>query len=217
MGINGRAWAAAALTAIIVMSAAAATWANDEKGNVVFFRGGWAGLTSSRGGELFTDVNGTSGRNDGSSGYYVGGGVDLLLSRDLWGVLERTWATGEVGLEYKRFSAKTVSNATALVGGTPARTQVTMLTIDVAPKFKFMEGSRLRPWIIPLGLDFHVISPPSNQGNYLDIGVQFGAGAEYQLWKELKLGLDGRFHLASGQTNTVNNFGTVGTYLGIGF
>ena len=62
-----------------------------------------------------------------------------------------------------------------------------------------------------------MISPPSNASNYLDIGVQFGAGAEYQLWKELKLGVDGRFHLASNQTNTVNNFGTVGMYVGIGF
>jgi hypothetical protein len=52
-----------------------------------------------------------------------------------------------------------------------------MLTVDVAPKLKFMEGSKLRPWVIPVGLDFHVISPPSNQTNYLDIGVQFGLGS----------------------------------------
>ena len=32
--------------------------------------------------------------------------------------------------------------------------------------------------MIPIGLDFHVISPPSNQTQYLDIGVQFGASEE---------------------------------------
>ena len=57
-----------------------------------------------------------------------------------------------------------------------------------------------------------MISPPSNQTQYLDIGVQFGAGFEYQVWKTYKVGLDCRFHLASNQTNTVNNFGTIGPY-----
>ena len=53
-------------------------------GNMVSFRGGWAGLTSNRANELFTDVHGTgqalgvSGNNDGKSGYYVGGALDLL-------------------------------------------------------------------------------------------------------------------------------------------
>ena len=92
-----------------------------------------------------------------------------------------------------------------------------MLTVDVAPKIKFMEGSRLRPWLIPIGLDFHVISPPSNATTVLDIGVQFGAGLEYRLYKAFHLGLDGRFHLASGATDTTNNFGTVGAYVGIAF
>jgi len=32
--------------------------------------------------------------------------------------------------------------------------------------------------VIPIGLDFHVISPPSNQTQYLDIGLQFGASEE---------------------------------------
>lgn len=221
------------ITALLVVALVLApvwAWAQDEKGNVVFFRGGWVGLSSDRSGEVFTDVFGRNGqRNDANTGYYVGGGLDLLLTKDLWGMMNKVWAVGEIGLEFKRFNSKTVTEAVpstcagALGGAAPGcsvstnKVQITMLTIDIAPKFKFMEGSRLRPWIIPLGLDFHVISPPSNASNYLDIGVQFGAGAEYQLWKELKLGVDGRFHLASNQTNTVNNFGTVGMYVGIGF
>jgi len=43
--------------------------------------------------------------------------------------------------------------------------------------------------VIPIGLDFHVISPPSDQTQYVDIGVQFGAGFEYQVWKTCKVGL----------------------------
>ena len=90
-----------------------------------------------------------------------------------------------------------------------------MLTVNVAPKLKFNEGDKLRPWIIPIGLDFHVISPPSNQTNYLDIGAQWGAGIEYNFWGPLNLGLDARYHLAANMTNTTSSFGTVGMYLGI--
>ena len=210
------------LLAVVGMSPMAA-WAEDEKGNMVFFRGGWAGLTSGRGCETFTDVGtavpSSCGTNNANTGYYVGGGLDLMLSKNLWGMMERIAAVGEIGVEFKRFDSHTTAQAIPAVLGANqrAKTQVTMLTVDIAPKIKFRQGSDFQPWIIPVGLDFHVISPPSNQVSYLDIGVQVGAGAEYRVWKELKLGVDGRFHLASNQTNTVNNYGTVGAYLGIGF
>jgi len=191
-------------------------------GNRVFFRGGYAALSSNRGGELFTStgqfVGAETTSNDSSSGYYVGGGLDLMLSKDMWGAMKGIAVVGEVGVEYKRWNSSTVINSSALGGDlTPAKVQMTMLTVDIAPKVKFMQGSDFQPWIIPVGLDFHVVSPPSNQTQYLDVGVQFGAGAEYRIWKEFWVGVDGRFHLASNQTNTVNNFGTVGGYVGIGF
>ena len=152
--------------ALMLVSANAA-WA-DETGNQVFFRGGWAGMTSDRSGEIFTDVNGFGGRrNDGQNGYYVGAGLDLVLSKDVWGMLSKTWALGEVGVEFKRFNSNTVTvavpstcaatGAIATCAITTNKVQVTMLTVDIAPKIKFMEGSRLRPWIIPIGLDFHEI------------------------------------------------------------
>lgn len=78
---------------------------------------------------------------------------------------------------------------------------MTMFTASVSPKVKFRQGTDFQPWVIPAGWDFHVISPTSSQVNYLDIGVQF----------------DSRFHLASNQTNTVNNFWTAGVYGAIGF
>ena len=190
-------------------------------GNRVFFRGGFAALNSGRGGELFTDVHsglGAGPTNSGSTGYYVGAGTDLMLTRDLWGMLKEVAVAGEIGVEFKRWNSNTVVNSEALVGNvTPANVQMTMLTVNVAPKVKFMQGSDFQPWVIPVGLDFHVISPPSNQGGYLDIGVQFGTGAEYRIWKQLWLGVDGRYHLASNQTNSANNYGTVGSYIAIGF
>ena len=189
----------------------------EDAGNMVFFRGGYAAMTSDRGGELFTDAH--TGQNDGTSGYYVGAGQDIMLTRDMWGMTKNIALLGEIGVEFKRFNSETVLNSDNAVAGVPgkAKVQITMLTVDIAPKVKFMQETNFHPWVIPVGLDFHVISPTSSQTNYLDIGVQFGAGAEYRIWKELWLGMDGRFHLTSNQTNTTNNFGTVGAYVGIGF
>jgi hypothetical protein len=200
-------------------------WAQEttSTGNRVFFRGGFAGLNSDRGNELFTDfhnstpLGATGPTNDGSTGYYIGAGTDLMLTKDVWGMMKGIGVVGEIGVEYKRWSSKTVNNSDILTGASAARTQVTMLTVDVAPKVKFRQGTDFQPWVIPVGLDFHVISPPSNQTNYLDIGAQFGVGAEFRVWKELWLGVDGRYHLASGATNTVNNYGTAGVYVAIGF
>jgi hypothetical protein len=207
--------------------------AKQETGNMVFFRGGWAGLVNDRGNEIFTDVQntfGTGSSNNKNQGYYVGAGLDLVLSRDVWGMMSGVWALGEIGVEFKRFNSKKVSQAVpstaktafSAAGGGGAvvdtkRVQITMLTVDVAPKIMFMEGSRFRPWIIPAGLDFHVISPPSNDSTYLDIGVQFAVGAQYRIWKAFHIGVDGRYHIATGQTDTTNDFGTVGGYLGIAF
>ncbi len=198
-----------------------------ETGNMVFFRGGSMWATSDRSNEVFTDVFSLSGKNGGDSGYYIGAGLDLVLSKDVWGLMSETWLLGEIGVEFKRFNSNEVTHAVpstcafASVPGCTANTktkvEITMLTVDISPKFMFMEGSRFRPWIIPVGLDFHVISPPSNDTTYLDVGAQFAAGAHYRIWKAIHLGVDARFHLAAGQTDTTNNFGSVGAYTGIVF
>jgi len=201
-----------------------------ETGNMVFFRGGGAWATSDRSNETFTDVFGFSGKNSGDSGYYVGAGLDLVLSKNMWDMMDDTWVLGEIGVEFKRFDSKTVQVAVpttcdfatggaACTGkrGKKEKVQITMLTVSVAPKIMFLEGSRLRPWIMPFGLDFHVISPPSNDTTVLDIGAQFAVGAQYRLWKAIHLGVDGRYHVTSDQTDTSNSFGTAGAYLGIAF
>jgi opacity protein-like surface antigen len=196
--------------------------AEEGTGNMVFFRGGFVGFNSNRGGEFFTDcglASGTCSQNNDSTGWYVGAGLDLVLSKNMWGGMDKTWAVGEIGVQFNRISSHTVTGGvTAATGsGGPAKTQLTSVTIDVAPKIKFMEGSAFRPWIIPVGLDIMVISPPSNQTQYLDVGVEFGVGVEYEVWKAFKLGLEGRYHLMANMTNTTNSYGQVGPYVGISF
>ena len=212
--------AAAIAVALAVCSVLPAS--AEDLGNMVFFRGGYAGTTSDRSGELFTDGHNAAGSNSGNHGYYVGAGEDIMLTKDFWGMMKGIALLGEIGVEFKRFNSNTVNNSdtatvTGVSTGGKSKEQITMLTVDISPKVKFMQGTNFQPWVIPVGLDFHVISPTSSQTNYLDVGVQFGTGAEYRIWKELWLGVDGRFHLASNQTNTTNNFGTVGAYVGIGF
>ena len=215
--------AAVALAAGLAVCGVLPASADDiTTGNRVFFRGGFAALNSNRAGELFTDGHRAVGQNDGNSGYYVGAGTDLMLTHDMWGMLKEVAIVGEIGVEFKRWNSSTVANSdtstvTGVSTGGLSKVQMTMLTVNVAPKVKFMQGADFQPWIIPVGLDFHVISPTSSQTNYLDVGVQFGTGAEYRIWKQFWLGVDGRYHLASNQTNTVNNYGTVGAYIAIGF
>ncbi len=226
---NIRVWAVVlSLAAAIAFSGGETALAEDPTkdttttGNRVFFRGGYGELLSDRAGELITDGHGAAGKNDGSGGYYIGGGADLMLTKDLWGMLPGVALVGEIGMEFKRWASANVANGdttgvTGVCNGGVSKVQLTMLTVSVAPKVKFRQGTDFQPWIIPAGLDFHVISPTSSQINYLDIGVQFGGGAEFRVWKELWLGLDSRFHLASNQTNTVNNYWTTGIYGAIGF
>lgn len=215
----------AVAVAIVAGVAISAVWPvraeeTQPTGNMVFFKGGFVGFNSNRGGEFFTDCglgSNTCGQNNSSTGWYVGAGLDLVLSKDAWGMMSKTWAVGEIGLQFNRISSKTVLGGVSAATGPSANTQLTSVTIDVAPKIKFMEDSKFRPWIIPVGLDIMVISPPSNQTQYLDVGVQFGVGVEYEVWKAFKLGLDGRYHLMANMTNTNNSYGQVGPYVGISF
>lgn len=115
-------------------------------GNRVFFRGGGAGLTSDRGGELITDGHGVAGKNDGSFGYYIGGGTDLMVTRDLWGMAKGVAVVGEIGLEFKRWASNNVANGdttgvTGVSNGGLSKVQLTMLTVSVAPKVKFRQGT----------------------------------------------------------------------------
>lgn len=98
--------AAAIAVALAVCGAWPASADDSATGNRVFFRGGYAALSSNRANEVFTSTGQNAGvettSNDGSSGYYVGGGLDLMLSRDAWGMMKDIAVLGEIGVEFKR-------------------------------------------------------------------------------------------------------------------
>ena len=209
-------------------------------GNRVFFRGGYTETRNNRGGQVFTDVfNITGNPNDGNDGWYVGAGFDFVLTRDLWGMMNRNsgiWVDAELMLDFKRYSSdsstttgspRIVPVATSILAPEPTATvaannstgvTLTMFTVSAAPKIKFFADSRIQPWIIPAGLAINVISPPSNAGTYINPGVMFGAGVDFNLWRGLWLGIDGRYHLTGGELNGVDSdHFTAGGNLGIAF
>ncbi len=198
-----------------------------RKSRMLFFRGGFTHAMQGRHGSSITSNVVPVGAQDtaGQNGWYVGAGVDFGLTNDLWGYLPRTSVAGEIMFEYKEFGNKVQGNAlanipTQLAGGTlnPRNVTVSQFTLTAAPKIRFMEGSKFRPWIIPMGLAIHVISPTSESITYLNPGVMFGAGIEYNIWKDFYLGIDGRYHLTAGKADGVKVDGmTAGGYVGIGF
>jgi hypothetical protein len=190
---------------------------------------------NARGFESFTDTHDTLGVGQllGSSlqeadgGWYVGAGVEHSITDDLFGLAPATELLGEIGLEFKNFGEepRTIvvpSAECALLVPNFATTllplgsdrgcvvtgegDITMFTVSASPKIKFLDGSPIRPWVIPGGLDFHVISPPSDSATYLDVGIQFGAGLEFEILPGIKAGIDGRYHYTANFTNSENDF-----------
>jgi hypothetical protein len=213
--------------------ASQAGWAEEkspaEKKSVIFFRGGYTEYAEEgRGFESFTDTHSTLGLgnpNVGEEGWYVGAGVEHSISSNLLGLMPGTQLLGEIGLEWKRFGEEratvVVPSAecallTANVGFpgvapcvVSGDVTITMFTVSASPKIKFLEGNIVRPWIIPAGLDFHVISPPSDAATVLDVGVQFAGGVEIEPLPGIKMGVDGRYHYTANETNTENDFVSV--------
>lgn len=203
-----------------------------KKKHMAFFRGGFTAYNEPRGqdgglgvGELLIDTNA-----DGD-GWYVGGGLDFSLTDDTWGFLPGTEILAEILLEWARFG-QSVNNLTAIVatdpdiGDTTTTAVVSQLTIGVSPKIKFLNGHKFRPWIIPGGLAFHVVSPPSSGVTVFNPGVQFAVGADYNLWENVYLGVDARYHLTGDELDFRSNNGlleteidrySAGAYLGFGF
>jgi opacity protein-like surface antigen len=198
-----------------------------RKSRMIFFRGGFTHAMQGRHGSSITSNVVPVGAQDTAdqNGWYIGAGVDFGLTDDLWGYLPKTSVAGEIMFEYKEFANDVKGNAlanipTQLAGGTlnPRDVTVSQFTLTAAPKIRFMEGSKFRPWIIPAGLAIHVISPASESITYVSPGVMFGAGIEYNIWKDIFLGIDGRYHLTAGKADGVKVDGmTAGGYLGIGF
>jgi hypothetical protein len=179
----------------------------DRKSHMLFFRGGFAHSDHSRNG---VSIAGTPDKN----AWYVGAGFDWGLTKDVWGLAPKTSVSSELMFEYKELGQNVQGNSLAPTFGV----NVSQLTLTAAPKIRFMEGNRLRPWVIPAGLAIHVISPPSAAITELVPGVMFGGGVDYRVWKSFSVGLDARYHLTNGRNDSIKIDGmTAGGYLGIGF
>jgi opacity protein-like surface antigen len=207
--------------------------------NLIFFRGGFARNDVKRndiltGNQVANNILGAGVTNQ--DGYYIGAGFDFGLTDDVWGLAKNTDIMAELMFDYRSFGEKNFKNGnplnatvtsavngglatTGVVGNSNINTvSVSQFTLGASPKIKFLKGSAFRPWVIPFGLTVNVISPPSNGVTVLNPGMQFGTGAEYAIWKAIKVGADVRYNLTGRAVDGVNTNGlTAGGYLGIGF
>jgi opacity protein-like surface antigen len=165
--------------------------------------------------------------------WYFGAGFDFSLDDNLWGLMDGTEILAELGVNYTELATNqpnglsplAVDNLSAATGGFfvfPAtntqQATVNMATVSASPKIKFLKNSSFRPWLIPIGFELNVISPPSDGITVLTPGMMFGAGADYKIWKNLYVGADVRYHYAPGDVDGINvNTFNAGGYVGIGF
>ncbi|MGZ8191865.1 MAG: porin family protein [Methylococcaceae bacterium] len=198
--------------------------------NTLFFRGGYAGQDSGRGGTLDpTAPGGDAGALNGAigdeDGWYFGAGFDFGLTDDVWGMMDNTQVLGELMFDYTELGTRAPNGVTPAIGaatGLPAvnteTATVNMLRLSASPKIKFLAGSAFRPWLIPVGFELDIISPPSDAITVLTPAMQFGGGVDYRIWKDIFIGVDARYHYAPGDVDGVDVSGvTAGGYLGIGF
>jgi len=221
--------------------------ASESKDNMVFFRGGYAHANRNRGGTVDPTTFGTASNRNGltvgpigdQDAWYFGAGFDWSLDDDLFGMMDNTEVIAELMFDYKELGQKAnnglspaevgvVNGILNQVNGTAgltyipaANTQtatVNQLTLAASPKIKFMKGSKFRPWLIPAGFELNIVSPPSDAITVLAPGMQFGAGADYNIWNNLYVGVDARYHWTPDNVDGVDTDGvTAGGYLGIGF
>lgn len=210
-----------------------------SKDNLVAVRGGWSALDHARGNGgtgLLPGVGSDGGvlsNNGNPDGYYYGGMFDFNVNNDLFGLMDETSFGIELGVEYSSYGTghnavtgevadAVASNAldTRVKNGVKNGQTSTdsRLRINASPKIKFMHGSKLRPWIIPVGLDINVLGVPTNAVSVLSSGMNFGAGAEYDLFRGVVLGTDVRYHYSTSKLDgtPVDGF-NAGGYVGFKF
>ena len=193
-----------------------------SKDNMLYFRGGYSGNDQSMAATTNT-VNGqqvNSTTAGGTGGWNFGAGMDMSLSDDMFGMVNKTELLGELDINYVdlgTFTSSTVENVG--VNSVSTATQ-SMLRISASPKVKFMKGSKFRPWVIPVGFTLNVISPPSQLNTITELkpAMNFGGGMDYNIWKSLYIGADVRYFLATSSLDGTNVNGlTAGGQLGFGF
>ena len=198
---------------------AAAKHASKAKNHMIYFRGGLAQNDSVMVATTSTTITGATVANSGmhSQGYNFGAGIDFSLTDNMFGLMNKTELLGELDINYVDLGR---FNSQIIAAGTTTNAQQSMLRITAAPKIKFFEGSKLRPWIIPVGFTMNVISPPSQVNAITELmpAMHFGTGVDYNIWKSIYVGTDVRYNMAFGTLNGTNVNGlTAGGSVGFGF
>ena len=81
-----------------------------------------------------------------------------------------------------------------------------------------MHDSKLRPWIIPVGAEINILGVPSNAVSVMNSGMQFGAGADYEIFRGIVVGADTRYHYSTSKLDGTPTDGfTTGGYVGFKF
>lgn len=209
------------------------------KNHAFTVRGGWMHMNDNRGSTVDALGAGTGVGNDiltsevDQDAFYYGGAIDFNMNNDLFGMMDGVSFGIELGIEYSELGDREESGLTRAItaldtanggtvpgAGTNLQKDVTvnMLRVSAAPKIKFMHGSKLRPWIIPVGLDLNIISPPSDAVTVLNSGMQFGAGVDYEILPGIMAGVDGRYHWTPDDVDGVDTDGfTLGGSVGFAF
>lgn len=190
-------------------------------GGQVFFKGGYARMDQPRSNSLLTAQDDPNDRN----GFNVGGGLDLPLM----GIFNST-LLGEIYVEYIQ-TQHTTGDSSAKVETPPnkalaeGRGLENILTVGIAPKFRFDNLGSIRPWlapyrpwIIPVGLTFNVNTPVNKAITNISIGGVTGVGVERLFWNNrLSLGVDFRYYWGPDIPDENLKHLTTGGYLGINF
>ena len=214
------------LLIVIGLSSSASAQFPQEVNGLFFWGGGFAALENNRSNELFTDSFGRTGFNDGTSGWFTNAGFDLPLWALPWGHL----ILGEVNLEFKRFASGPVLETEFLQDpqGRPVirltdrvtKVRVTEMSTSFSPKYRFdnvTQDGRLRPWVIPVGLDISAIGPFTSSHEHLEVGLTFGVGVDYKVTQKLVLGLAARYDAGFGQPGVDTSDFTAGGFIGISY
>lgn len=205
----------------------------DTADSTFMVRGGWAHFNNKRGNSQVAGYTGFGSdlltSEVDQDAFYYGGAFSHNINNDLFGLMDHTSFQIEFGIEYTELgdrensglnTALTVlfNNPELVTNGTQQTVTVNMLRVSAAPKIKFMHGSKLRPWIIPLGIDFNIISPPSDAITVLNTGMLFGAGVDYDLYRGISVGIDGRYHWTPDYVDGVDTDGfQLGGSIGFAF
>ena len=190
-------------------------------GGQVFFKGGYARMDDPRSNSLLTAQDNPDDRN----GFNVGAGLDLPLM-----TIFNSTLLGEIYVEYIQ-TQHTTGDSSAKVETPPdkalaeGRGLENILTVGIAPKFRFDNLGSIRPWlapyrpwIIPVGLTFNVNTPVNKAITNISIGGVTGVGIERLFWNNrLSLGVDFRYYWGPDIPDENLRHITTGGYLGINF